>query len=107
MDDGIDRWSQIVRTPGTVKLTGHHADVVPAEGAGVGGANGRPGVRLMVHPVATARPVYLLDVTSTAVQAMLEGFLRTGVAEGKFLSWSTSGFGRRRRDTIHIKSRLS
>jgi len=106
MGAGIVRWSQLVRTPGTVRLSGHHAALVPAEGAAPGSSDGRPGVRLMVHPVAVAEPVHLIDITSTAVQAMLEGFLRTGVAEGKFLSWRTSGFGTRRRDTVQIKPRL-
>lgn len=106
MDDQIDRWSHLVRAPGTVRLHGHFSIVVPPEGAGFDETNARPGLRLMVEPVATSRPVHLIDITSSAVQAMLEGFLQSGVATGKLLSWQSRGFGRRRRDTIRLRSRF-
>ncbi|HKD78796.1 MAG TPA: hypothetical protein VKH81_03835 [Candidatus Angelobacter sp.] len=103
MDDPISRWSRLVRSPGTVRLHGSHQTTVPALGDGLTDPAARPGIRLQVHPIATSTPVYLLDVTSSAVQAMLEGFLRSGVATGKFLSWESRGFGARRRDTLHIR----
>jgi hypothetical protein len=106
MDDPLDRWSQLIRRPGTVRLHGHFSTSIPPEGAGFDESSSRPALRLMVAPVATARPVHLIDITSTAVQAMLEGFLQTGVATGKLLSWETRGFGPRRRDTVRIRSRL-
>jgi hypothetical protein len=105
MDDPLDRWSQLIRSPGTVKLHGHFSTTIPPEGAGFDESQARPGIRIMVEPVSTARPVHLIDITSSAVQAMLEGFLQTGAATGKLLSWQTSGFGRRRRDTVRIRPR--
>ena len=102
MDDPISRWSRLVRRPGTVRLHGSHANMVPAKGEGVASSNARPGIRLQVHPEATDQPVYLIDITSSALQAMLEGFLRSGIANGKLLSWESHGFGARRRDTVHL-----
>lgn len=106
MDDPLNRWSNLVRAPGTVRLHGHFSTVVPPEGAGFDESNARPGLRIMVDPVATAYPVHLIDITSSAVQAMLEGFLQSGVATGKLLSWQSRGFGRRRRDTLRLRSRF-
>lgn len=102
MDDPINRWSRIVRRPGAVQLWGHHAVEVPAAGQGLVVSSARPGIRLITQPVDASTPLYLIDVTSTAVQAMLEGFLGSGVAVGKVLSWQSKGAGVRRRDTIHI-----
>jgi hypothetical protein len=98
----VGRWSQIVRTVGQVRIIGHHAtEIVPESGLANGEAP-RPGLRLLVHPVAMLEPVTAIDIASTAVQAMLEGFLAAGVASGRLLSWRASGFGVRRRDTLII-----
>jgi hypothetical protein len=100
---GEVRWSQLVRKPGTV-LVQHWANVeVPPEGGATEASPARPGLRLYVHPVSTAEHVTSIDITSTAAQAMLEGFLRSGIAAGKYLSWQSAGFGPRRRDTVILK----
>lgn len=102
MEDPICRWSQIVRRPASVQLWGHHQTSVPAEGQGLVVTSSRPGLRLMTQPVSGHPWRPLIDVTSSSVQAMLEGFLRSGVGVGKILSWQSKGAGVRRRDTIHL-----
>ena len=84
-------------------ILGHHqVDVAPLNET-LPNELARPGLRLLVVPIGGAPATPNIDVTSTAVQAMLEGFLQTGVHVGKTLSWQTLGFGKRRRDTLHIR----
>lgn len=96
------RFSQAVRSPGRVVILDHHAITVPAEDSPSQGNQGRDGLRLIVMPISHGAPFPTIDVTSSAAVAMLEGFLYSGVAVGKHLSWETRGFGARRRDTLHI-----
>lgn len=105
MSDGINRWAQVVRGPGEVQLHGSHTVDVPPEGGAAQGVEARPGVRLLTQPIGATPPYYNIDVTSTAVIAMLEPFLRSGVGIGRVLAWYTRGFGVRRRDTLHLKPR--
>jgi len=99
----FNRWSQIVRGPGAVTITGHHPVQVPALGDDPLAMDGRPGVRLLTLPLDDSPPIYSIDITSTAAIAMLEGFLSTGAHVGKRLTWRSGGTGRFRRDTIHLK----
>jgi hypothetical protein len=102
-NDGFNRWSQVVRTPGAAILHGSHAvEVPPIAGLGIGEV-ARPGVRLLTMPLTQSPPFYTIDITSTQVQAMLEGFLGTGAGIGKILSWRARGFGSLRKDTIRIR----
>jgi hypothetical protein len=63
----------------------------------------RPGTRLIVQPVSSPELPWSIDIVSTQVQAMLEGFLSTGVAINKRLGWRSRGFGSQRKDTIHLR----
>ena len=102
MDDGLHRWSQLVRKPGCVLVHGWHPVQVPALAGQPAGELGRPGIRLLVTPVSGAAGVNAIELTSTAAIAMLEGFLASGIAIGKRLSWQSRGAGVHRRDTIQI-----
>jgi hypothetical protein len=57
----------------------------------------------MTYPVAGEEYFPVIDVTSTAAIAMLEGFLRSGVGVGRVIGWHGRGRGKRRRDTIFIR----
>jgi hypothetical protein len=103
-DDGFNRWSQIVRTPGAVQLQSHCAIDIPPIGGATADDPPRPGVRLFVAPVDGGPALYTIDITSTQTMAMLEGFLHSGVHVGKILSWRAKGFGVLRRDTIRLSS---
>ena len=60
-------------------------------------------MRLMWRPISDpALPLYC-DVTSSQVNAMLEGFLHTAIIRGQRLAWRSRGFGVHRRDTIHLR----
>jgi len=84
-------------------IQGHHAIDVPPLNQELPNPLARPGIRLLVIPIGGAPATPAIDVTSTAVQAMLEGWLATGAHVGKRLAWRTLGFGVRRRDTLHIR----
>ncbi len=102
MDD-YNRWSQIVRRPGAVEIQGHLPIQVPPLNQPFPSELGQPGVRLLTRPLVSPEGPYVIDVTSSAVNAMLEGFLKSGAHVGKRLSWSSRGFGIRRRDTVKIE----
>ena len=104
MDD-LARWSQIVRQPGAVVIGGFHPTLVPPLDTTAPEAAPRAGIRLLVTPVDGIPAVPAIEVTSTAVIAMLDGFLANGVHVGKVLSWRSAGFGSRRRDTLRITPR--
>lgn len=99
----FNRWSQIVRTPGAVQVLGHHAIDVPALGSELPYTDTRPGIRLLVRPIGGSPDCWTIDVTSTAMHAMLEGFLQTGNHAGLRLAWRSKGFGVKRRDTLHLR----
>jgi len=99
----MDRWSQIVRTRGVVEVQGHHQVDVPPLGQEAPHPLQRPGVRLLVSPIGGVPATATIDVTSTAVIAMLDGFLKSGAHVGKRLDWRATGFGLRRRDTLHLR----
>lgn len=101
-DDGFNRWCQLVRTPGAVLMHGNLAVEVPPIGGVTDAAPARPGCRLITMPLPSGPPLFTIDITSTQTQAMLEGFLGTGVYIGKVLSWRARGFGVRRKDTLRI-----
>lgn len=101
-DDGFNRWSQVVRSPGSVRVHSHCAIDVPPIGGVTDEAPARPGVRLFTSPVAGGPQLYTIDITSTQAMAMLEGFLGMGVHVGKVITWRARGFGVLRKDTIGI-----
>jgi len=103
MADAFNRWAQLVRAPGAVQVLAHHPIDVPPLNSQPPYENARAGVRLLVRPVGSSPDVYTVDVTSTQVQAMLEGFLRTGNHVAQRLSWRSRGYGVRRKDTIHLR----
>jgi hypothetical protein len=103
-DDGFNRWSQIVRTPGAVRIHGSAPVEVPPIAGLAAGEAPRPGIRLFTTPVAGGPQLFTVDITSTQVIAMLEGFLGSGSLAGKILSWRARGFGVRRKDSIRITS---
>lgn len=103
MADLTDRWQQIVRTKGATHVIGHHAVEVADLTSDPTNPTKRPGVRLLVQPIAPWYPGYTIEVTSSAAIAMLEGFLHQGLTLGRRLGFETRGFGPRRRDTLHIK----
>lgn len=98
-----NRWSQIVRTPGAVRILGHHPVDVPPLGEEPPYSSERAGLRLLVQPLSDPNLPWAIDVTSTQVMAMLEGFLATGQHYGMRLSWRSRGFGSLRKDTIHLR----
>jgi hypothetical protein len=98
--DNLPRWSQIVRQPGAVQIAGFHPTQVPPLDASSGETQPRDGIRLLVYPVDNTPNTATIDITSTAVMAMLEGFLLSGAHVGKQLSWRSTGFSSRRRDTL-------
>lgn len=98
-----NRWSQLVRTPGAVQVLSHHAIDVPPLGAEYPPAEARPGLRLLCRPVSSHDLPWSIDITSTATQAMLEGFLRSGIHVGQRLGWRSRGFGVNRRDTLYLR----
>lgn len=104
--DEFNRWSQVVRGRGAVEIVGHYPIEVPPIGEPATDSNGRPGVRLLVRPLESEPTSSAIDVTATAVIAMLDGFLQTGAHIGKRFEWSARGFGSRRRDTLILR-RLS
>lgn len=106
MADQFNRWSKLVRTPGVVRIEGWHPSELPAESETTAGAPGRLAIRLLVYPIKTTEPIFSIDITSSAVIAMLEGFLRNGSAIGKYLSWRSWGFGSKRRDMVILMSEL-
>ncbi len=95
-------WSQVVRQPGAVTIAGFHPVLVPELGNTAPDPPVRAGVRLLVTPVDGIPNTATIDVTSTAVIAMLDGFLANGVHVGKVLTWRSLGFSSRRRDTLRI-----
>lgn len=103
-DDGFNRWSQLVRTPGAVQLQSSCPIEVPPIAGATETSPSRPGVRLFVAPVEGGPALYTIDITSTQTMAMLEGFLASGTHVGKILSWRAKGFGVLRRDTIRLSS---
>lgn len=98
-----NRWAQLVRTPGACRVLGHHDIEVPPLGAATPPTETRAGLRLLVQPITPADLPWSIDVTSTKVQAMLEGFLKSGVHVSQRLGWRSSGFGVHRRDTLHLR----
>ena len=98
-----NRWSQIVRTPGAVRILGHHPVDVPPLGEEPPYSSERAGLRLLVQPLSDPNLPWAIDVTSSQVMAMLEGFLATGQHYGLRLSWRSRGFGSLRKDTIHLR----
>jgi hypothetical protein len=105
MSDGITRWSQVVRTPGSFLVRGAHPVEVPALNQPTIGTETRPGVRLIGEPVQMVNPSYTIDVTSTNAMAMLEGFIALGQHVNRELAWSSRGWGVRRRDTVRLGAR--
>jgi hypothetical protein len=105
MPDGITRWSQIVRSPGSFQIHGSHPTIVPPLDGSPLAAEARAGVRLLGHPVEMADPSYMIDMTTTAGLAMLEGFVATGNHLNRVISWQSRGWGVRRRDTIRLSRR--
>lgn len=100
--DNLPRWSQIVRQPGAVQIAGFHPTQVPPLDASSGETQPRDGIRLLVYPVDGIPNTATIDITSTAVIAMLDGFLANGLHIGKVLSWRSLGFSSRRRDTLRF-----
>lgn len=98
----FNRWAQLVRKPGLVQILGHHAIDVPPLGTQPPYANTRAGIRLLVQPLAGADLPWTIDITSTQVKAMLEGFLATGRHVGLRLGWRSRGYGVLRKDTISL-----
>lgn len=92
-----------MRTPGAVRVLSHHDCDVPPLGAATPPAETRAGLRLIVQPLTPADLPWSIDITSTKVQAMLEGFLRSGIHVNQRLGWRSKGFGVHRRDTLHLK----
>ena len=99
----INRWAQIVRTPGAARIVSHHAIDVPPLGEEPPYSSERPGLRLIVQPVSDPTLPWTIDITSTRVMAMLEGFLATGRHYNMQLAWSSRGFGVGRKDTVSLK----
>ena len=98
-----NRWSQIVRTPGAVRILGHHPVDVPPLGEEPPYSSERAGLRLLVQPLSDPNLHWAIDVTSSQVMAMLDGFLGTGQHYGMRLSWRSRGFGSLRKDTLHLR----
>lgn len=98
--DTLTRWSQIVRTPGSFLVRDIYPVNVPPLGEDPPYSSTRPGIRLVGEPVAMTSPAYTIDMTSTATIAMLEGFVRQGLHINRVISWSSRGYGVRRRDTL-------
>lgn len=103
-NDGFTRWSQVVRSPGAVTMHASAPIEVPPIGGATDSNPARPGVRLITMPVEGGPQHYVIDIVSTQAQAMLEGFLASGVHIGKRLSWRSKGYGVLRKDTIRISS---
>jgi len=81
-----NRWSQIVRTPGAVRILAHHPVDVPPLGEEPPYSSERVGLRLLVQPLSDPNLPWAIDVTSSQVMAMLDGFLGTGQHYGMRLS---------------------
>lgn len=60
-------------------------------------------VRLFTRRTDKASTQVWVDIPQLQPQAMLEGFLRAGALIGKAVTFSATGRGSTRRDTIHIK----
>ena len=103
MADAFNRWSQIVRRKGAVEILAHHEILIPPIGGETDTSPPRAGLRLLVRPLEGTDLPWHFDVTSTQVRAMLEGYLATGNHVGLRLSWSSRGFGSKRKDTIHLR----
>ncbi|SRR5229473_7876408 len=99
----VKRWSQMVRTPGSVEVQYHQTTEVAPIGTDIGPLEGRPGTKLYARTLGDNPETVQIDVTSSAVRAMLEGFLHSGRHVGRALSWRSAGFGKLRRDTLHIR----
>lgn len=97
------RWSQEVRRPGAVEVLAHHDSSIPRMGDEAGSADVLPCKRLYVRDLDATRGLSVIDVTSTAALAMLEGFLHSGAHVSKSIGWRSRGYGRLRRDTFHIR----
>ena len=98
--DTFTRWAQTVRKPGSFLVHDAYAVQVPPLNSQPPYPELRNGVRLVGHPVDMSSPAFTIDVTSTATMAMLEGFIAQGKHIGKVVSWSSRGYGVRRRDTL-------
>lgn len=103
MAELTDRWQQIIRTPGSTHVVGHHQTEVVDLVTDPTNPTTRQGIRLLCQPIDPWYPGWTIDVTSSAAMAMLEGFLSQGLTLGRRLSFETRGYGARRRDTIRIK----
>jgi hypothetical protein len=103
--DSVARWCQVVRTPGTFRVHGSAQVQVPPLGGATTADPARAGVRLLGQPVAMATPADAIDMTTTSAIAMLEGFLALGRHVNRELSWTSRGWGVRRRDTIRLGGR--
>lgn len=60
-------------------------------------------IRLYTRRLDKPSKMTHVDVTTTQVQAMLDGFLRVGTIGGKAVEFRARGQGAQRRDSIHIK----
>ena len=86
-----------------MRILGHHPVDVPPLGEEPPYSSERAGIRLLVQPLSDPNLPWAIDVTSSVVMAMLEGFLATGQHYGLRLSWRSRGFGSLRKDTIHLR----
>lgn len=90
----------------TVEVQAHVSGELPAMMKGATEPKLLPTIRLFTRRLDKQSPAAYVDVTCSQPQAMLEGFLRSGVLIGKAVTFRASGRGPTRRDTIHI-TRLS
>lgn len=60
-------------------------------------------IRLHTRRLDKASKMVHVDITSTQVHAMLDGFLRLGTIHGKAVEFRSRGIGAIRRDSVHLK----
>lgn len=60
-------------------------------------------IRLHTTRLDKASKMVHVDITSTQVHAMLDGFLRLGTIHGKAVEFRSRGIGAMRRDSLHLK----
>lgn len=97
------RWASLVRRPWGAHVDGFEPGELPLSAELGGPSVTRPGLILQYRDPRGRLPGRTIGMTSGQAIAMLDGFLTRGLLVHRRLTAHARGYGRFRRDTIHIK----
>jgi len=87
----------------TVEVFAHSSGELPAMLGKDTAPTPLPTIRLYTRRLDKPSKMTHVDITTTQVQAMLDGFLRLGTIGGKAVEFRSRGQGPTRRDSVHIR----